>query len=107
MSIISKDIQKAITLLTNEKLVAIPTETVYGLAGNIFSEKAIKSIFFTKKRPFFNPLIVHISSANSLNDIVIHLPEKAKLLAAAFWPGSMTLVLKKNDKIPDLSLIHI
>ncbi len=102
MSIISKDIQKAITLLTNEKLVAIPTETVYGLAGNIFSEKAIKSIFFTKKRPFFNPLIVHISSANSLNDIVIHLPEKAKLLATAFWPGSMTLVLKKNDKIPDI-----
>ena len=102
MSIISKDIQKAITLLTNEKLVAIPTETVYGLAGNIFSEKAIKSIFSTKKRPFFNPLIVHISSANSLNDIVIHLPEKAKLLADAFWPGSMTLVLKKNDKIPDI-----
>lgn len=102
MSIISKDIQKAITLLTNEKLVAIPTETVYGLAGNIFSEKAIKSIFSTKKRPFFNPLIVHISSANSLNDIVIHLPEKAKLLATAFWPGSMTLVLKKNDKIPDI-----
>lgn len=102
MSIISKDIQKAITLLTNEKLVAIPTETVYGLAGNIFSEKAIKSIFSTKKRPFFNPLIVHISSVNSLNDIVIHLPEKAKLLAAAFWPGSMTLVLKKNDKIPDI-----
>ena len=102
MSIISKDIQKAITLLTNEKLVAIPTETVYGLAGNIFSEKAIKSIFFTKKRPFFNPLIVHISSVNSLNDIVIHLPEKAKLLATAFWPGSMTLVLKKNDKIPDI-----
>ena len=102
MSIISKDIQKAITLLTNEKLVAIPTETVYGLAGNIFSEKAIKSIFSTKKRPFFNPLIVHISSTNSLNDIVIHLPEKAKLLAAAFWPGSMTLVLKKNDKIPDI-----
>ena len=102
MSIISKDIQKAITLLSDEKLVAIPTETVYGLAGNIFSEKAIKSIFSTKKRPFFNPLIVHIPSVDSLNDIVIHVPEKAKLLAAAFWPGSMTLVLKKNTKIPDL-----
>tara|TARA_B110001454_G_scaffold206372_1_gene216744 strand:- start:1692 stop:2651 length:960 start_codon:yes stop_codon:yes gene_type:complete len=102
MSIISKDIQKAITLLTNDKLVAIPTETVYGLAGNIFSEKAIKSIFSTKKRPFFNPLIVHIPSVDSLNDIVIHVPEKAKLLAAAFWPGSMTLVLKKSNKIPDI-----
>jgi len=102
MSIISKDIQKAITLLTTEQLVAIPTETVYGLAGNIFSEKAIKSIFATKKRPFFNPLIVHIPSADSLDAIVTHIPEKAKLLAAAFWPGAMTLVLKKSKHIPDI-----
>ncbi|MEO9570114.1 MAG: L-threonylcarbamoyladenylate synthase [Polaribacter sp.] len=102
MSIISKDIQKAIKLLTNDQLVAIPTETVYGLAGNILSEKAIKSIFSTKKRPFFNPLIVHIPSIESLENIVLNIPEKAKLLADAFWPGSMTLVLKKNAKIPDL-----
>jgi L-threonylcarbamoyladenylate synthase len=102
MGIISKDIQKAVQLLTNEELVAIPTETVYGLAGNIFSEKAIKSIFSTKKRPFFNPLIVHIPSIESLDNIVTHIPAKAKLLAAAFWPGSLTLVLKKSDKIPDV-----
>ena len=102
MSIISKDIQKAVQLLTDEQLVAIPTETVYGLAGNIFSEKAIKSIFSTKKRPFFNPLIVHIPSVSVLDDIVTHIPKKAKLLANAFWPGSMTLVLKKSSKIPDL-----
>ena len=102
MSIISKDIQKAVQLLTEDQLVAIPTETVYGLAGNIFSEKAIKSIFSTKKRPFFNPLIVHIPSIDSLSDLVTHVPEKAKLLAAAFWPGSLTLVLKKSNKIPDL-----
>jgi L-threonylcarbamoyladenylate synthase len=102
MSIISKDIQKAIALLTNEELVAIPTETVYGLAGNIFSEKAIKSIFDTKKRPFFNPLIVHISSMDELETIVSEVPEKAKLLAKTFWPGSMTLVLKKQKNIPDM-----
>lgn len=102
MSIISKDIQKAVALLTNDKLVAIPTETVYGLAGNIFSEKAIKSIFETKKRPFFNPLIVHIHSAEILETIVSYVPKKAKLLADAFWPGSMTLVLKKQPNIPDL-----
>lgn len=102
MSIISKDIQKAIALLTNEELVAIPTETVYGLAGNIFSEKAIKSIFETKKRPFFNPLIVHIPSVEKLENIVSEVPKKARLLANAFWPGSMTLVLKKNKTIPDL-----
>jgi L-threonylcarbamoyladenylate synthase len=102
MSIISKDIQKAVKLLTEDHLVAIPTETVYGLAGNIFSEKAIKSIFSTKQRPFFNPLIVHIPSIASLSDIATHIPEKAKLLAAAFWPGSMTLVLKKSKTIPDI-----
>jgi len=102
MSIISKDIKKAVQLLTNEQLVAIPTETVYGLAGNIFSEKAINSIFSTKKRPFFNPLIVHIPSVEFLENVVTHIPKKAKLLADAFWPGSMTLVLKKNRKIPDL-----
>lgn len=102
MSIISKDIQKAISLLNEEKLVAIPTETVYGLAGNIYSEKAIKSIFKTKNRPFFNPLIVHIPSINILENIVSYIPEKARLLANAFWPGSMTLVLKKQSTIPDL-----
>lgn len=102
MSIISKDIQQAITLLNNDELVAIPTETVYGLAGNILSEKAIKSIFETKQRPLFNPLIVHIPNTAYLNEIVSYIPEKAKLLAAAFWPGPITLVLPKKSKIPDL-----
>lgn len=102
MSIISKDIQKAVAILSNEELVAIPTETVYGLAGNIYSEKAIKSIFETKKRPLFNPLIVHIPSVKALENIVEEVPEKAKLLADAFWPGGMTLVLPKKKTIPDL-----
>ncbi|WP_299116192.1 L-threonylcarbamoyladenylate synthase [uncultured Winogradskyella sp.] len=102
MSIISKDISKAISVLEAEGLVAIPTETVYGLAGNIFSEKAINSIFETKQRPFFNPLIVHIPNIYYLDKIVSHIPEKAKLLADAFWPGPITLVLKKKSVIPDL-----
>lgn len=102
MSIISKDIQKAIQLLTEDELVAIPTETVYGLAGNVFSEKAIKHIFSTKKRPFFNPLIVHLPGVEALRNVVAHVPDKATLLAAAFWPGPLTLVLKKNNKIPDI-----
>ena len=102
MSIISKDISKAIQLLTTEDIVAIPTETVYGLAGNIYSEKAIKAIFETKKRPFFNPLIVHIPSIDQLSSIVDYIPEKAQLLADAFWPGPITLVLKKKAIIPDL-----
>lgn len=102
MSIISKDISKAVRLLNDDHIVAIPTETVYGLAGNIYSEKAINAIFETKKRPFFNPLIVHISSIEKLATIVDYIPEKAKLLAEAFWPGPITLVLKKKAIIPDL-----
>ncbi|TBN03901.1 threonylcarbamoyl-AMP synthase [Hyunsoonleella flava] len=102
MPIISKDISKAVALLSSEELVAIPTETVYGLAGNIYSEKAIKSIFETKQRPFFNPLIVHIPSVGYLDTIVSQIPEKARQLANAFWPGPLTLVLPKKDTIPDL-----
>ena len=99
---ISTDIIQAKTILENDDLVAIPTETVYGLAGNIYSEKAIKKIFETKKRPLFNPLIVHIDSKNKLEQIAIQIPEKARKLADAFWPGSLTLVLKKKPHIPDI-----
>lgn len=102
MTIISKDISKAVTILNADELVAIPTETVYGLAGNIFSEKAIKRIFETKKRPFFNPLIVHIPSVELLPTIVSYIPEKAQRLADAFWPGPLTLVLPKQSIIPDV-----
>ncbi len=102
MSIISRDISKAVDLLNQEELVAVPTETVYGLAGNIYSKTAITKIFETKKRPFFNPLIVHIASVDKLQDIVSEIPEKAKRLAEVFWPGPMTLVLKKKASIPDV-----
>ena len=102
MTIISKDISKAVALLNADELVAIPTETVYGLAANIFSEKAIKSIFETKKRPFFNPLIVHIPSVELLPTIVSYVPEKAQQLADALWPGPLTLVLPKQSIIPDI-----
>lgn len=102
MSIISNDISKAAEILNNNDVVAIPTETVYGLAGNIYSEKAIKKIFKVKQRPLFNPLIVHIHSVEQLKDIVSDFPEKAQLLAKAFWPGSLTLVLKKKSSIPEL-----
>ena len=102
MSIISTDISKAIEILTKGELVAIPTETVYGLAGNIFNESSIKKIFETKKRPAFNPLIVHIPSIEDLSKVVSYIPEKARQLANVFWPGSLTLILPKNPLIPDL-----
>ena len=102
MSIISNSIPKAVALLNQEQIIAIPTETVYGLAGNIYSPKAIERIFTMKQRPFFNPLIVHIKSAASLSEIARDIPEKAALLAKAFWPGPLTLVLRKHIAVPDL-----
>jgi L-threonylcarbamoyladenylate synthase len=102
MIIVSKDISKAADILKEEGLVAIPTETVYGLAGNIYSEKAIKAIFEMKQRPFYNPLIVHIKSIAQLDELAKDIPKKARLLADKFWPGSLTMVLKKQDSVPDL-----
>lgn len=99
---ISDNLQKAIEILENNELVAIPTETVYGLAGNIYSEAAISKIFKIKNRPFFNPLIVHIHSVKQLDELTSYIPPKAQLLANAFWPGALTLVLKKNFKVPNL-----
>ena len=102
MTIISKDIFKAVNILNQEGLVAIPTETVYGLAGNIYSKKAINKIFEIKQRPLYNPLIVHVKSIEQLDELAKDIPEKAKLLAETFWPGSLTLVLKKQSSVPDL-----
>ena len=102
MTQISSDISKAIELLNKEDVVAIPTETVYGLAGNIYSEKAIRKIFQVKQRPLFNPLIVHIPSIDHLEKIVREFPVKAQKLAEAFWPGSLTLILPKRLNIPEI-----
>lgn len=102
VTIISHDISKAVAILNREDVVAIPTETVYGLAGNIYSDKALRKIFEVKQRPSFNPLIVHLHSIEQLGDIVREFPPKAQSLAEAFWPGSLTLVLKKQPTVPDL-----
>ena len=102
MTQISSDISKAIELLNKEDVVAIPTETVYGLAGNIYSEKAIRKIFQVKQRPLFNPLIVHIPSIDQLEKIAREFPVKAQKLAEAFWPGSLTLILPKRLNIPEI-----
>ena len=99
---LTKDINKAKEVLLKNELIAIPTETVYGLAGNAYNETAIKKIFKLKNRPFYNPLIVHIKSASSIYDVAVEIPESALKLADKFWPGPLTLVLKKQKHISDL-----
>lgn len=84
-------------------IVAIPTETVYGLAGDAFNVTAIAKIFDAKKRPTFDPLILHIASLDDVEKIAEKFPEKAKKLAETFWPGPLTLVLPKKNSVPDLA----
>lgn len=99
---ITTNLNKAKQALLNEDIIAIPTETVYGLAGNAYCENALKKIFILKNRPFYNPLIVHIKSALWLKTIACDIPDMAFRLAEEFWPGPLTLVLKKQPHISDL-----
>lgn len=81
-------------------LVAFPTETVYGLGGDALNPASAKKIYEAKGRPSDNPLIVHISSMEALPYIVEEVPETAKKLASLFWPGPLTMILKKSDRVP-------
>lgn len=96
------DITQAKQLLEANQVVAIPTETVYGLAGNALEVTAVAKIFAVKKRPSFDPLIVHTHSIDALTAFVTEIPEQALQLAHAFWPGPLTLLLPKKNNIPDL-----
>jgi len=101
-SIIGTDLDKAAGILQAGGLVGIPTETVYGLAANALNEQAVLSIFQVKNRPGFDPLIVHIAHADVLHKYVFELNEMILRLAERFWPGPLTLVLKRKQIIPDL-----
>src|SRR5207302_1783521 len=83
-------------------LVAIPTETVYGLAANALDPIAVAKIFEVKNRPFFDPLIIHTDSLINARKYVKEIPESLLVLAETFWPGPLTLLLPKKDSIPDL-----
>ncbi len=95
------DIAKAGEILRNGGLVAIPTETVYGLAANALDGQAVSKIFKAKGRPQDNPLIVHISELSQWNSLVREIPPQAMALAEAYWPGPLTIILPKSDIIPD------
>lgn len=102
MAIIGKDIDQAKELLKHGELVAIPTETVYGLAGNALDGNAVAKIFSVKERPFFDPLIIHVPDLKSVDKWVTSIPAKAEKLADAFWPGPLTLLLPRKSIIPDI-----
>ncbi len=96
------EFEKALDLLKNGEVVGIPTETVYGLAARIDNGAALKKIFTTKKRPFFDPLIVHLSQGMDPRDYTLKWPPLYIELAKQFWPGPLTLIAPKNKKISDL-----
>lgn len=99
---IGTDLREAAHLLTQNKLVAIPTETVYGLAANALSEAAVLSVFKSKNRPFFDPLIIHLPSIDKVNTYTTLNNESFIKLAENFWPGPLTLLLPKKNNVPDI-----
>lgn len=102
MALVGKDIDYAKQALEKGGLVAIPTETVYGLAANALDVKAVTKIFVAKKRPYFDPLIVHVASAAEVSKYATAIPAVAAELMKRFWPGPLTLLLPKKELVPDL-----
>lgn len=102
MADIGINIEEAQNLLEKGKLVAIPTETVYGLAANALDTNAVAQIFETKQRPHFDPLIVHLYDKSQLEEICLEIPPLFHKLYDAFSPGPITYILPKSNKVPDL-----
>ncbi len=98
----AEQIDQAAALLKADEIVAFPTETVYGLGARIFSEPAVRKIFAAKNRPADNPLIVHISSLEQLAEIAEEIPSDFYRLAEAFFPGPLTVILKRKEGVPAL-----
>ena len=99
---VSDKIEVAAKLIQEGKLVAFPTETVYGLGANALDPLAVAKIFQLKERPSFDPLIVHIASLDDLGKLTTETSELVYQLAEIFWPGPLTIVLPKSDLVPDL-----
>lgn len=97
---IKEGIKKAADIIKKGGLVAFPTETVYGLGANGLDENAVPKIYEAKGRPSDNPLILHISEFDEINSLVKEIPKTALILAEEFWPGPLTMVLKKSDIVP-------
>ena len=96
-----QDIEISAEILRNGGLVAFPTETVYGLGGNALSPSASQAIYAAKGRPSDNPLIIHIADISDVERLAREIPDKARTLMEAFWPGPLTVILKKKPEVPD------
>lgn len=103
LSCTMENFEYAAGLIRAGEVVAFPTETVYGLGANAFDAEAVRKIFEAKGRPADNPLIVHICDTEMLKDIVLEVPPLAKELAKRFWPGALTMIMPKSDKIPNVT----
>lgn len=101
MAVVSTDIKEAAKWLRAGEVVAIPTETVYGLAANALNVSAVKKVYEVKNRPETNPLIIHVSGAHVLKRYTREVPLPLQKLADTFWPGPLTLLLEKNPIVPD------
>src|SRR5258707_9105115 len=95
-------IERAAKLLREGEIVVFPTETVYGLGAGAFQTAALERIFAAKGRPFNDPLIVYIASEQDLEQVTPSLPEQARRLAQVFWPGPLTLILRRGPRVPGL-----
>jgi len=98
----SNSVKRAADFLRRGKIVAFPTETVYGLGANVFNARAVERIYEVKGRPKDNPMIVHICFISQLNDLVKEVSNDAKKLIKSFWPGPLTLVFDRSEKVPSV-----
>lgn len=96
------EISRAAALLRAGRLVAFPTETVYGLGAYALDESAVRLIFEAKGRPSSSPLIVHVAGIEAARDLAADWPDNAALLARRFWPGPLTIIVPKNSRVPDI-----
>jgi len=103
----TEKIRIAADVIKNGGLVAFPTETVYGLGANALDPKAVARIFEAKKRPPDNPIIVHIANKGDLYKLARKVPDSAEKLMVQFWPGPLTLILKRSSLVPDITVVHL
>ncbi|HXV66669.1 MAG TPA: L-threonylcarbamoyladenylate synthase [Nitrosopumilaceae archaeon] len=96
-------IRKAAAIIKNGGIVAFPTETVYGLGANALNPQAVKKIFLAKKRPFDDPLIIHINDFNTLSKLALDISPLAKKIMKKYWPGPLTVILKKSKLVPKIT----